>query len=92
MNQLSMKIDTLLCDAITQGASDIHLVNGIPPTMRVNGSLVIMAYDKLTPERTKQLIYGRLHSDEIQKFEQERELNVSFCIEGLSYFRMNIYH
>ncbi len=91
-DEISLQLDSILCDAITQNASDVHLVNGIPPTMRINGSLEVMAYDKLSFSRTKQLIYNHLSSDEIQKFEQERELNVSFCIEGLSYFRMNIYH
>lgn len=91
-DEIPIRLHTILCDAISQQASDVHLVNGIPPTMRINGSLEVMSYDKLTVSRTKQLIYEYLSSDDIQKFEQERELNISFCIEELSYFRMNIYH
>ena len=36
-----------------RGASDLHLTAGAPPTIRVDGELVPMPFDKLNGEMTQ---------------------------------------
>lgn len=87
-----MKLERILCDAISHHASDVHLMVGMPPTMRVNGLLETMAYDKFSSDITQQLIYECLVEEQIMHFEQNKELNVSFNLKKVAYFRMNVYY
>ena len=45
-----MKIEEVLKRASEEGASDVHFTAGLPPKMRLNGSLVSMPYESLTGE------------------------------------------
>ena len=47
-----MKIKEVLKRASEEGASDVHFTAGLPPKMRLSGSLVSMPYESLTGEDT----------------------------------------
>ena len=49
------------------GASDLHLTVGSPPILRVNGSLLRMDLPPLTPNDTRELVYGILNQAQRQK-------------------------
>lgn len=74
-----------------KGASDLHLTVGAPPMMRVDGKLVKMDFDILTPEVTKKLAYSMMNEKQKLKFEENSELDLSFGIENLSRFRCNVF-
>lgn len=81
-----------LLSAMTErGASDIHITTGIAPTIRVDGRLIPLPYEPLTPQDTKRLCYSILTEAQKHRFEEELELDFSFGIKGLSRFRGNIY-
>ena len=50
-----LEMRDILNMAVKAGASDVHVTVGIPPKMRVNGSLVFMPYENLTEEDTDAL-------------------------------------
>ncbi len=90
MNTPSIK--ALLTKMIQQGASDLHIVVGNPPVLRINGSLEPMqGYERLTPNQTQELIYSVMNEDQVAEFEADKECDMSFGIEGLSRFRLNVY-
>jgi twitching motility protein PilT len=74
-----------------RGASDLHLTVGSPPQLRVDGKLVPMQYDMLTPEETKKLSYSVMNEKQRKGFEEKGELDLSFGVENLSRFRANIF-
>jgi twitching motility protein PilT len=74
-----------------KSASDLHLTVGAPPMIRVDGKLVKMDFDRLTPEVTKKLAYSMMNEKQKLKFEENSELDLSFGIENLSRFRCNIF-
>jgi twitching motility protein PilT len=85
-------IKDLLRKMLEENASDLHIGVGTPPTMRVNGVLKpVDSVGKLTPAEAKDLIYSILNEEQIKEFESEKELDMSFGIEGLSRFRVNVY-
>ena len=85
-------IKTLLREMLELGASDLHIAVGAPPVMRVNGILKpVDSVGKLTPAEAKELIYTILNEDQIKEFEAEKELDMSFGVDGLSRFRVNVY-
>ncbi len=81
----------LLKLTVEKGASDLHITAGAAPQLRIDEQLVKAAEETLTPETAKQLTYSLLSPEAIKKFEQNLELDLSFGIEGLSRFRMNVY-
>ncbi|MBW1972673.1 MAG: type IV pili twitching motility protein PilT [Spirochaetes bacterium] len=81
----------LLKTMVETGASDLHITTGVPPHLRINGSLVPIDAAPLTPSDTKQLCYSVLTDAQKHKFEEENELDFSFGIKGLSRFRGNIF-
>jgi twitching motility protein PilT len=81
----------LLEDMVKMDASDLHLTVGAPPVVRVDGKLIRMQYDTLTPETTKKLAYSIMNEKQRLKFETNSELDLSFGIESMSRFRCNIF-
>ena len=85
-------IKDLLTKMIQQGASDMHIVVGAPPMIRLHGGMENMSgYSRLTPEMSQDLIYSVMSEDQIAEFETEKECDLSFGIEELSRFRLNVY-
>lgn len=86
-----ISLEELLQTMVAKGASDLHVVAGSPPRIRVDGRLVPLALDPLTKEESKKMIYGLLTEEQIARFERELELDFSFGIEGLGRFRTNVF-
>ena len=77
--------------ATEQGASDVHLVAGCQPALRVNGRIVRVKTDPLTKEVTRKLGYSVLSDLQKSKFEELHELDFSFDIKNLARFRANYF-
>lgn len=86
------ELEKLLRRMVEEEASDLHITVGTPPQMRVDEVLVPMEEEPLTPEKSKEIIYSILSEAQIKKFETNKELDLSFGIEGLSRFRANIFY
>jgi len=76
---------------IKKGASDLHLSSGTSPRMRIDGKLIPLDDDILTPESSKDLCYSVLTDKQKHKFEETNELDLSFGVKGLSRFRSNMF-
>ncbi|MGD9551650.1 MAG: type IV pilus twitching motility protein PilT [Candidatus Caldatribacteriota bacterium] len=72
-------------------ASDLHLTVGIPPTLRVNGSLSPLDYPDLTENDVYEMIYSILNNEQRKKFEELKELDFSLEIVNVARFRVNIF-
>jgi twitching motility protein PilT len=86
-----MTLHEMLKEMVERGASDLHLTSGAPPMLRVDGAILPLGAAPLTPAETKSLAYSVLTDAQRQKFEEEKELDLSFGIKGLSRFRANVY-
>ena len=91
-----MTLDDLLKVMVETGASDLHLIAGQYPAMRVGGELY--PYDKvdrLTPESLRSLVYAVLTDRQKDLFENHprtrNELDLAYGIPGLGRFRFNIH-
>ncbi len=81
----------LLEELVKLDASDLHLTVGAPPVARVDGKLVRMQYDILTPDDTRKLAYSIMNEKQRLKFETTSELDLSFGIAQMSRFRCNVF-
>jgi twitching motility protein PilT len=84
-------LQKLLEETVEKNASDLHITSGVPPQFRIDGEIQSSGYDPLTPEQTEQMVYSVLREDQRKRFEQTRELDLSFGVKGLSRFRMNVF-
>ena len=88
---LKVNLHQLLRAMIEKGASDMHITTGSPPLLRVDGAVVPLKLQPLSPVDTKQLCYSVLTEEQKIMFEKEKELDLSFGVKNLSRFRANIF-
>jgi twitching motility protein PilT len=92
MAAVPTSIDDLLARAAEAGASDLHLVPGASPTVRVHGDLIPLAdAEKLMPETTRDLLYRILSTEQQKQLEVGRQLDFSYGVPGLARFRVNVH-
>src|SRR6478752_4404456 len=81
----------LLKTMVDNGASDLHITAKSPPQIRMDGNLVRLKTEMLTPDDTKAICYSILTDQQKAVFEENNELDMSFGIKGLARFRANIF-
>lgn len=84
-------IHQLLKFMVDNGASDLHITPGTPPQLRIDGSLRPLNVPTLTPPETKKIAYSLLTDAQKHIFEEDKELDFSFGVKGLSRFRANVF-
>jgi len=82
----------MLEEMVARRASDLHLTSGVPPQLRIDGSLLATERSPLSPEMSRDLSFAMLDEKRIARFEAERGLDTSFSVEGLGRFRLNVYY
>jgi twitching motility protein PilT len=70
--------------------SDLHIKIGAPPTYRIDGDLVKLKGQKVTPEIAKQLIYPLLSNENLNKFQSQYSVDCSYRYGSLQ-FRINVF-
>lgn len=86
-----MHIDDLLRMVVQRDASDLHLRAGEPPILRIHGDLKRTDLPRLTAEDVRNLLYAILNEERKQRFERDKELDLSYEVPGLARFRVNMF-
>jgi twitching motility protein PilT len=81
----------LLEKMIELRASDLHITAGLPPQFRIDGLITSSDYEVLDPETCAKLAYSVLNEEQKRRFENDKELDLSFGVSGLSRFRCNVF-
>src|SRR5256712_616368 len=89
---MPVNLRALLEEMIEKDASDLHLVAGERPKLRVDGDITsASSEDVMTPKDTLSLAYSVLTENQKKRFETENELDFSFGIQNLARFRGNVF-
>ncbi len=89
---MPINLRALLEEMIEKDASDLHLVAGERPKIRVDGDIVnAQSEEVMTPKDTLSLAYSVLTENQKKRFETENELDFSFGIQNLARFRGNVF-
>ncbi len=89
---MPVNLRALLEEMIEKDASDLHLVAGERPKLRVDGDIVSASSEEvMTPKDTLSLAYSVLTENQKKRFETESELDFSFGIQNLARFRGNVF-
>ncbi len=86
-----MTLDRLLIEAADSGASDLHLIAGVPPAFRVNGEILFVDGDTMKAEAIAQMAYPLLNEEQRDNFEREWELCISLLHPTAGRFRVTLY-
>ncbi|GAC1387784.1 MAG: type IV pilus twitching motility protein PilT [Candidatus Saccharimonadales bacterium] len=93
MAQTQPRIEILLEEVIKRKASDLHIQVGLPPMLRVDGSLVaVTGTTPLDEETIESLVFSILDEDQKQILLKDKEFDFSFAFGDLGRFRVNAFH
>jgi len=85
------KIDAFFKLMHEQGASDLHLVAGQPPALRVRGDIERVKYKVLTNDDLRSMLYEITPEDKIKVFEETGDVDFGYEIPGLARYRSNFF-
>ena len=74
-----------------QGASDLHLVSGQQPILRIGGDLERVKYQPLENDGLKFMLYEITPEHKIKTFEETGDVDFAYEIPGLARYRVNYY-
>ena len=76
---------------VREGASDLHLKVGRPPTLRLHGDLVPLPMPSMRPEELRTLAEQLLPPAQLREFVEMREADFAINVPGIGRFRVNVY-
>jgi twitching motility protein PilT len=88
---MSEKLSAFLTTAAENGASDLHLIVGVPPAFRINGEIILAEADSLTAEEATEMAYSLLTDDQRNKFERDWEICISLPHSVAGRIRATLY-
>ncbi|MDD3817059.1 MAG: type IV pilus twitching motility protein PilT [Thiovulaceae bacterium] len=87
----TIDIKKLLKSVLAYGSSDLHLVVGSEPQIRIDKELRALNLPVLTAKDTEEMAYSLIEDKQKKVFEEDNELDFSFELEGIGRFRANYY-
>jgi len=87
----TVNMDRLLEACVAQGASDLHLITGRPPVLRVDGSLRSLETKTLEPDDTTALMKSVTPDRNQQELQEEGGTDFGFAYGDVARFRVSIF-
>jgi twitching motility protein PilT len=85
------KIDAFFQMMHDQGASDLHLVSGQQPAIRIRGEIVRIKYETLTNETLKVHLYEITPEHKIKQFEETGDVDFAYDVPSIARYRANYF-
>jgi twitching motility protein PilT len=90
---MTAKVNTFLELAVNQGGSDLHLVSGEPPRIRINGVLHEVRFRKLSIEDLQRILDEFMHERQLERLREDLAVDFGYEVPNLGRFRVNVlYH
>ena len=85
------KIDAFFKLMNEQGASDLHLMAGQPPALRIRGEIERVKYKVLDNDDLRSMLYEIAPETKIKVFEETGDVDFGYEIPGLARYRANFF-
>ena len=85
------KIDAFFKLMHEQNASDLHLMAGQPPALRIHGDVERVKYKTLENDELRAMLYEIAAEDKIKTFEETGDVDFGYEIPGLARYRANFF-
>jgi twitching motility protein PilT len=87
-----VELNEILLEALTRGASDVHIKIGQPPIIRIDGQLrPLEGARPYNYNEVNQTALGIMNEWQKERFLREKEVDMGYEIHGLGRFRVNIF-
>jgi len=86
------KIDAFFQLMNEQGASDLHLIAGQQPILRLHGELERVKYQVLENDELKAMLYEIAPEHKIKVFEETGDVDFGYEIPGVARYRANFFN
>lgn len=86
----TIRIDDLLQLVVDEGASDLHLNVGLPPVLRINGSMHPLDSAPLEPEDTERLMLEVTDEDHLKRVNESGGTDFGFGFGDQARFRVSV--
>jgi twitching motility protein PilT len=85
------KIDAFFKLMNEQGASDLHLASGQPPSLRIRGDIERVKYKVLNNDDLRAMLYEIAPEHKVKTFEETGDIDFAYEIPGLARYRANFF-
>jgi len=85
-------IDSYFNQMKERGASDLHMVIGFKPMLRLRGELVPLDEPVLTPESNRKILFEIMDEDQQAAIDKNRDFDKAYALEGVGRFRCNFFY
>ena len=85
------KIDAFFKLMNEQGASDLHLVAGQPPALRIVGEMERVKYKVLDNDELKVMLYEIAPEHKVKEFEETGDIDFGYDVLGIARYRANFF-
>ena len=85
------KIDAFFKLMHEQNASDLHLMAGQPPALRIHGDVERIKYKVLDNDELRAMLYEIASEEKIKLFEETGDVDFGYEIPGLARYRSNFF-
>ncbi len=93
MSDVSQSIEELLELANMEQASDLHVSDGHPPVLRINGDLVpLIKKKKLDSKAIEELLFAFMTEEQKNLLKEEKDVDFSYDFQGKARFRVNVFY
>ncbi|MCP4688465.1 MAG: type IV pilus twitching motility protein PilT [Desulfobacterales bacterium] len=82
-------IHTYFKEIKERGASDLHMVIGFPPLLRLHGELRPLDHPRLTPESNREILFEILSPAQQREVETNRDFDMAYELKDVGRFRCN---
>jgi twitching motility protein PilT len=85
-------IDSYFSQMKERGASDLHMVIGFPPLLRLRGELVPLDEPVLTAANNRKILFEILDEDQQATIDKHRDFDKAYELKGVGRFRCNFFY
>jgi len=85
-------IDQYFRQMQANGASDLHMVVGFPPLIRLKGDLSALDHPPLTAEKNEKILFEILNDEQQASVKNYLDFDMAYELEGVGRFRCNIFY
>ena len=91
MPKLSRELHRLLELLVERGGSDLHIKSGANPRARIDGKIVALSREIISPQAVFEIAGEMMSEDDRARFEKDREVDFIFQAPKVGRFRVNVY-
>ena len=85
------KIDAIFQMVLEEGASDLHMVTGARPMLRIQGEIRPVEYDELTAELAGALLNEIMTAEQRAELEREGDVDFAYEVPDVVRLRCNVF-